>query len=145
MATTSRTRASNSPKRPMTIIEAHSDGISSADEWLAKSVDSTVTTLPADAWRALAFAAFVQKHQHRTDLLQLLPEWESGFDIRLQEAEAYRTSTTTSSRTNSIKRICDDANTVAALLSVVGILPQGDQQSPAARAAQAKFARGCPP
>lgn len=128
-STTTRARASNPPKRPMTIIEAHRAGISSADEWLEKSVDGTVTTLPAGAWRALAFAAFVQKHQHRTDLLQLLPEWESGFDVRLQEAEAYRQSTLPSSRANTIKRIGDDANTCAALLSVVDILPQADQQS----------------
>jgi hypothetical protein len=129
MATTPRARANTSPKRPMAIIMAHSEGMSSADEWLDRSADTKVTTIPAADWRARAFADFVQKHQNRRDLFQLLGEWERGFDVRLSEAEAYKQSTLPSSHANSIKRICDDANTVAALLSVVDVLPQADQRS----------------
>lgn len=128
MATTSRTRASTSPKRPM-VLMAHSSGMGCADDWLDQSADTTTTTISSAEWRALAYADFVQKHNNRTDFLQLLAEWERGFDVRLSEAEAYKQSTLPSTRADSIKRISGDANTVAALLSVVGILPQADQQS----------------
>lgn len=129
MATTPRARASTTPKRPMALLMAHSAGMGCADEWLEHSADSTTTAIPSAAWRARAYASFVNKNQHRTDFLQLLAEWERGFDQRLVEAEAYKRSSLAGSRTENIKRISDDANTFAALLSVIGVFPRAEQQS----------------
>ncbi|MET3134765.1 hypothetical protein AAKU55_005067 [Oxalobacteraceae bacterium GrIS 1.11] len=120
------------PIKPMAIMDAFSDGCDRANEWLDRD-DKPLSPPFAThaAWRTHCYADTVRKYENKAESLQLVAEWERGFDATLRGAEEYYSGAAKSAqaRAEMIRRLVERVNAVAALLSVAGVLQELDQQS----------------
>jgi hypothetical protein len=130
-------------KRPKAIISldlARSIGCDCANEWL-RGGDNPLILNEHNAWRASCLADLVQNIRHQRDFMAVMVEWEYGFDSTLaaatgdeqgtdstMNAATTATGAATETRHDMISRLAGRANTVAALLSVIELLPIDAQQ-----------------
>lgn len=105
------------------IDTARAIGCDCANEWINRAPDAVIPPASLPAWRARCYADSVHEYEDKPDFLELLAAWENGFDdLALEAAPAASATKPVPSKTDTIKRLTSQANTIAALLSVIHIL-----------------------
>lgn len=116
----------NSPKKPMMLLLAGTAGFSAANDWLERSVDTSLPVLSFEEYRLGAYTAAAKKYASLVNAPELLAEWEHSFDKVISAAAEYEQ--VKQYPPNIIASITDQANAVASILAVLYVLPAADRR-----------------
>ncbi|MET3132888.1 hypothetical protein AAKU55_003169 [Oxalobacteraceae bacterium GrIS 1.11] len=119
-------------KLPYAAKMAYGEGRLAANDWLDRSTITTLPTITAAKFRRMAEAKYVKSTAHRSNQAALLAEWNRGYDSNLAIAVAYDAAPELdkdAARADLIAEVAAKAGAVAALMSVMQVLPAADRQA----------------
>lgn len=120
------------PQRPYAEAMAHSAGKIAGDSWLDRNTNTELPAISAAEFRSTAEAEFTKEVAHRSNQAALLVEWRQGYDRALAIAAEYAAAPDLDkdrTRADLIAKVTTNAGAVAALMSVMHLLPAGDRQA----------------
>lgn len=117
----------NAPKKPMMLLLAGNAGFSAANNWLERSVDTSLPLSSFEEYRLRAYMAAEKEYSGRVNAPESLAEWERRFDQVIRAAAEYEE--VKQYPPDVIKPLTDQANALGSILAVLYILPAADRHS----------------